>query len=254
MRRVWLHACISFMFLFTAQVNAQTLLNGGFEAPVLGNGNSSGVNAPLLIGTNTNTVGNWDLRASSLLAVSLVSPARVEILDPVINPVGMVGNQLAVLSSAGLAGVGTSGSISQDLGASFTANTRYILNANLGLLNTASALSSFGMQITAGGVPIATRNNGTILSLLVNSNQLYNVSLIFDTGSTPPTGDVGVRFFQDSLAGVAGAYLVDNVSFSTVAAVPEPASVGLILLSGVGISVAWYRHHRKQKQQFDQAV
>jgi hypothetical protein len=253
MRRIW-YVC-SILLMLQLQGFAQSVTNGSFESPTLGDGANAGVNTPLLIGSNSSTVGNWDMTASALLSVPLGVAARVEIINPTgAGPTGISGSQLARLSSNGLAGVGTSGLLAQDIGVSFTANTRYILTADLGLANIAAALSTFGMQITAGGSPVATRNHSTILSLFANSNQLYNVSLIFDTTATPPVGNVGVQFFQTSLAGVAGVYLVDNVSLTTVAAVPEPATIGLLIISAIGAAGGWYRYRRNQKKQFDAMV
>ncbi len=253
MRRIW---CVcSILLMLPLQGFTQSVTNGSFESPALGDGANAGVNTPLLIGSNSSTVGNWDMTTSALLSVPLAIAARVEIINPIgAGPTGISGSQIARLTSNGLAGVGTSGFLSQDIGISFTANTRYILTADLGLANLAFALTTFGMQITAGGTPVATRDHGTILSLFANSNQLYNVSLIFDTTATPPVGNVGVQFFQTSLAGVAGVYLVDNVTLTTVAAVPEPATIGLIAISTVGAAVGWYRYRRTQKKQYDALV
>lgn len=77
-----------------------TINNPSFESPVLGNGASAGVDAPLLLGSNSSTVGGWTLTASNLVAVALAVPARAEILNPVVAVPNMSGDQLGVLISS----------------------------------------------------------------------------------------------------------------------------------------------------------
>lgn len=244
------------LLLASIQVHAQsiTIQNSGFESPALGDNASAGVNAPLLIGTNSSTVSNWTLSASSLLSVSLSVPARAEIINPSgPGPVNISGSQIGLLRANGLAGVGTFGSAYQDLGVSYTANSRYTLSADVGVESLASLLSGYGFSLMNGSNTLATRDQSTLLTLLLNSNQLYHASLTFDTNGTVPTGNVGVQFFESSLANVAGAFIFDNVSLS-VTAIPEPTTIGLIALSFVGVATAYYRQRRIVKRQMEASL
>ncbi|MFT3882439.1 MAG: PEP-CTERM sorting domain-containing protein [Gemmatales bacterium] len=245
-----------FLLLASIQVHAQsiTIQNSGFELPVLGDSASAGVNAPLLIGSNSSPVSNWTLTASSLLSVSLSVPARAEIINPTgSGPVNISGSQIGLLRANGLAGVATTGSAYQDLGVSYTANSRYTLSVDVGVESLASLLSGYGFSLMNGSNTLATRDQSTLLALFLNSNQLYHASLTFDTNGTVPTGNVGVQFFESSLANVAGAFIFDNVSL-TVAAIPEPATIGLIGLSIVGAAGAYYRHRCHVKRQMEASV
>ena len=243
------------MLLLPGATMAQTLLNPSFETPDLGEGNSQGVNTPFLIGSNSTTVGNWVLTASTLVDIPILIGGRVDIRDPVgAGPVGISGDQIARLRANGIAGVLTTGTVYQNVGASFTNNTRYTLTADLGLENTVEALSTFGMRIMSGSTVVAQADQGTLLALFTDSNRLFPASVSFTVfNETPPSGQLGVEFFQTSLAGVAGSFLVDNVSL-TVAAVPEPTTIGLIGLSVVGVGVGYYRYRRHQRQLLEASV
>lgn len=237
-------------------VHAQSIpiQNPSFELPILSDGSTVGVNAPLLIGSNSGTFNNWTLTASSLLAVPLVVPARAEIINPTgPGPVNISGSNIGLLRSNGLAGVGTTGTAFQDLGVSYTANSRYSLSADVGLENIASALSDFGLNLMNGSNTTATLNKSSLISLLVDSDSLVHVTLTFDTNSSPPSGNVGVEFFETSLAGVAGAFMFDNVSLN-VTAIPEPATIALIGLSMLGGAGTYWRHRRQAKKQLNAVV
>jgi hypothetical protein len=246
---------IGIMMLLPGATKAQTLQNPSFESPVLGDGNSNGVNTPFLIGSNSATVGNWVLTASTLVDIPILVQGRVDIRDPVgAGPVGISGNQLARLRANGIIGGITSGSVYQDVGVSFTNNTQYTLQANMGVENLAEVLTSFGMRIKAGSTTVAECDHNTLLSLFTNSNQLYPFAINFTVyNESPPTGNLGVEFFQTSGVGVAGAFLVDNVSL-TVAAVPEPTTIGLLGLSVIGMGYGYYRYRRQQQNILEETL
>jgi hypothetical protein len=251
------HSVLMFgiMMLLPGATLAQAILNPSFESPVLGEGNSNGVNTPFLIGSNSNTVGNWVLTASTLVDLPVLVQGRVDIRDPIgAGPVGISGNQLARLRANGIIGGITSGTVYQDVGVSFTNNTRYTLQADMGVENLAEVLTSFGMRIKAGTTTVAEYDHTTLLALFTNSNQLYPFAINFTVyNESPPTGNLGVEFFQTSAVGVAGSFLVDNVSL-TVAAVPEPTTIGLICLSIVGMGCGYSRFRRQQQNYLEETV
>lgn len=243
------------MALFPLAIYSQSIpiTNPSFESPPLGNGASAGVDAPLLLGSNSSTVGGWTLTASNLTAVAVGVPARAEILNPVSALPNMSGDQLGVLISNGLIGIATSGSFYQDLGQSYTANTRYTMTADVGVSNIAAALSNFGFGMMSGNNVVAERDRAFILPLLLNSNQLFTVSLTFETNAQPPSDSMGVYFFESSLVGVAGSFFFDNVSLNAVA-VPEPGTIMLLGACAVGAGAAVWRHRRVKKRQMESRI
>lgn len=243
------------MAFFPLAIYSQTIsiTNPSFESPPLGNGASAGVDAPLLLGSNTSTVGGWTLTASNLVAVALAVPARAEILNPVAAIPNMSGDQLGVLRSNGLVGVATSGSFYQDLGQSYTANTRYTMTADVGVSNIAAVLSDFGFGMMSDTNVVANRDRTFILPLLLNSNELFQVSLTFETNASPPTGSMGVYFFESSLVGVGGSFFFDNVNLQAVA-VPEPATVALVGTSILGAGFALWRYRKTRSRLLESTI
>lgn len=241
--------------VFCGASHGQTIpiQNPSFETPALSDGLNQGIDAPLLVGSNSGVVGNWTITMSTLVGVSAIVPARGQIENPAgAGPGGIDGVQIGRLTSSGVAGVATNGTFYQDLGVSFTANTRYTLTASVGLANIAQAPSSFGFSLMAGNTAVASTSQASLLSLLVTSNQLFQASITFQTGATPPTGDVGVQFFQGNLAGVAGSMIFDNASLAAVG-VPEPSTYAL--LGGTLVVGAWAgRRYRRRKALVAEAI
>lgn len=223
--------------------------NPSFELPVLTNGNSSGVDAPFVFGHNTLLTNSWLLSSGCLSPVSVGICGRAEIINPNSNPGNIDGSNIGLLRSNGLVGIASDGTATQDLGVSYTANTRYTLTVFAGIENIALVVSDYGFRLLDSGSPVpgAERNKASLLSILNDSNNLHQVSLTFDTGSIPPSGTIGVQFFESSLVGVGGAFMFDNVSLTAIG-VPEPATIGLISLSITGgIGAFFYRRHRLKK-------
>ena len=223
--------------------------NPSFELPPLANGNSSGVDAPFVFGHNTLLTNSWLVSSGCLSPVSVGVCGRAEIINPVSNPGNIDGSNIGLLRSTGLVGIASDGSASQDLGVAYTPNTRYTLTVFAGVENIALVVSDYGFRLLDSGSPVpgAERNKASLLTILNDSNNLHQVSLIFETGSSPPTGTIGVEFFESSLAGIGGAFMFDNVSLTAIA-VPEPATIALGSVSVIGgIAAYFYRRHRLKK-------
>ncbi len=130
----------------------------------------------------------------------------------------------------------------QQTSLTYNANTLYTLTADIstgGVINPLSLLSNdgVGISLTNNGdnVTAASTDPGAILSLIALSGNFYQATLQFQTGATAPTGDIGIRLF-DEPTGLLTANLLSAVTFSNVnlgaTATPEPATMAL---SGLGL-------------------
>jgi hypothetical protein len=182
---------------------------------------------------------------STTVGVPIIVPARGQIENPAgAGPLGINGSQMGRITSAGLVGVATAGTFFQDLDVSFTANTRYTLTASVGLQSLAQVPSTFGFSIMNGNTPVATTAQSALLLLLTNSNQFFQFSLQFDTNGSPPSGDIGVQFFQTNLVGSAGSFIFDNASMTAVG-IPEPSTYALI---GGSLLLGGYVAYRRRRR------
>jgi hypothetical protein len=223
-------ACVSSI----AQI---VITDGSFE------GISRTVTSPFLGGTTTNSIGAWTASASGLTGLRSSITAGT-----------LLGGPLPEQGSYDLkfsvpVGLGASQSISQTLSVSLAPNTMYRLSVWVSAGSTVSLLNSASLQLRAGGNTVASLNGTSIASLLNPNGSFSQVSLQYQTGTTVPTGNIGLYFGMSSLAALGGNVYLDNFQLTATSlyttAVPEPESYAIA--SGAAlIGFAWLRHHRRK--------
>ena len=133
-------------------------------------------------------------------------------------------------------GIRTGGFIYQDLGVLFQPNTTYTVDIMVNRRGGANNVGYFGIAdstATLLGTPGAT-----ISSQIGTSNQFFAVSSLdpaagnvatFTTGATVPAGNVIL-----AVGATQGNVVYDLVSVDATA-IPEPSSMAMILLAGLGV-------------------
>jgi hypothetical protein len=137
-------------------------------------------------------------------------------------------------------------------GTSLAAHTTYTfsIEVNAGALLDVSALGSrgFGLGVSVGASASSTGtmfadslSSPSLLSLSLLGGTTQQMTLSFTTGANPAAGDVGVAVFagrgvQALQLSLLNEYKVDNASFSSASAVPEPSS-SVMVLSGIGMFI-----------------
>ena len=147
----------------------------------------------------------------------------------------------AAIGSAGGDGINylglrTGGFVYQDLGVVFQPNTTYTVDLLVSRRGGANTLGFFGIADQTS--TILGTEGGTDTSLFTTADQFLQVSSLdpgqgnvatFTTGDTVPAGNVFV-----ALGATTGNVVYDLVSVDATA-VPEPTSLGLLLLGGLGL-------------------
>ena len=197
--------------------------NPGFE------GINASVASPVLLGTNTGSLGAWAASATGVIAVgSSVSSGSGFGVTP-------LEGTFAARFSFGI-GVGNVATLSQNSSVNLVSNSRYQLTIDVNPGSFLGAIGGLNVSLTAGGVviPGATLTGASLVSLLnANSATFQTVSFSFDTGGAAPTGLLGVSINAGGLALVAGNFYVDNVRL-TQTPIPEPSTV-VASLAGAGM-------------------
>lgn len=247
-------AVVALVFAGLGQSGAQVLIPINNSSFATGTGDMPGV-AVLVGGASAlgpQQVGNtgWYGLANATSLGGLALGFRPEIG---VNTAGSPGvgslNYALGASLGGLLGLETpEATLWQPLtGRSILTNTTYTLSVdiNAGSLLDVSALSSrgFGIGLTSnsttgsiGSYFADSLSNPGILNITALSGTAERLTLTFTTGSSVPTGDLGVAIFagrgnQAVQLSLLTEYTIDNVQLS---AVPEPH---VAILVGLGLLV-----------------
>jgi hypothetical protein len=147
-------------------------------------------------------------------------------------------------------------------GVSLQANKTYVFSIDMdaaSLLDlTALGNRGFGIGVSTGA---STTSPGTLFADSLSNQSLLGVSLLggtnqrmtltFTTGANPTAGTAGLVVFagrgtQTLNVSLLSTYTVDNASFATVVAVPEPSSA-LMVVSGLSV-LGLLRPRRRETQ------
>ncbi len=260
-----IHNRVLLVALFAAAVPAfaDTIVvpNGNFT-----NSANNGEIGGTLIGSGSGTIGSgpWGGTYNGIVAGLLLAPELTINDQP--------GGGTATIS--GVAGVNVLGNLldnsgwfQQDLGAGnvYLPNTVYTLSAvvDADALLSISALDSYGAGIAllnGGNVLASTTNPGSALvniSLFGVNPDDYQITLSFTTGAVAPTGNIGIRLYDDP-SGLATANVLQSLTFSNVnltdspvggnggSATPEPSECVLTGLAMILMVSGWRYAQRKR--------
>jgi hypothetical protein len=184
-----------------------------------------------LAGTNTTSFGAWTATAGASLAG--LSPSSISAGTGISlgGPTPTDGSFDARISLS--SGVGASVSLSQILNSTFLPNSSYTLSFDLDAGANVALLGQAVLELRAGSSTVASLSSSSLLSLLDTSSGFQTINLNYVTGDTAPSGNIGLFFGANSLAGVSGNIYFDNVGL-TVQTVPEP-SFGALMGAGLGL-------------------
>ncbi len=222
--------------------------NGDFSAP--GNvgtfGGILGSGGPTPIGT-----GPWNGTFSGVLGL-LLGPTLSISTTGGFGGVGGAATISGIAAVNVLGPVNNSGFFTDSTATAYLPNTVYQLTTavNVSSLLTLGALTSSGVGIgllDGSGATLASTTTGSnqSISLSLLSGNTYLLTLNFLTGSTAPTGNIGIKLF-DSPNAVATAGLFSTAIFSNVSlqALPEPQPMALVGIGLVGLAGLGLLRHR----------
>ncbi len=196
-----------------------------------------------VIGTNTGPIGAWSAYSGASIG-GLLGSISSGTTNSLGAPAGADGTYVGRINLP--AGAGASIDLSQSLTNTFLANSIYTLSFEIDGGTTASLLSGSSISLEAGSTPVATLSGTAFTSLLDGNNDFQTLSLMFQTGNSPPLGNIGIDFNANSLAGAGGNFFLDNFQLDVIPA-PEP---GTCALGGMGLllmAIEWRRRRSSGK-------
>ena len=178
------------------------------------------------------------------------------------NTTAPEGNRVSILFNRGAQGSGAYG-YEQTLAATLQANTDYSLSVEVGNIQSGTSESGeffnlddfpgYRVELLAGGVVIAQDNN----SLIITEGTFATSTVNFSVGAVHAQlgQTLGIRLLNLNVpATPSGPDLevdFDNVTLDATG-VPEPASLWLMSLGGIGMIVTLRRRRRMQPRSADQ--
>lgn len=208
-----------------------TVPDGSFE------GITASVVAPPILGTVSGPIGSWNATASGILDVG-TSVSSGELGPP--PPHGTYALEISLPI-----GVGVSAGISQTLAAeTFQPNSIYTLSVYLDQGTAVGLIQGTRLDLLAGGTPVASLIGDTLVTILDGVAGYQQVSLNFQTGSTPPSGNIGIGFSSSALLSIDGNVYADNFTL-TVSPVPEPQEYAMLGGAGLLAFGLWRRVCRR---------
>ena len=213
-----------------------TVPNFSFE------GITTGVSSPngLSIATNTGPIGSWSAYAAGLAGLNSSIAANTTSFFGA--PAGADGSYIARITLP--VGVGASAGLNQVLTATFLPNSIYTLSFQLDGGTSVSLLAGSSLALDNNTTPVASLSGANLVSLLDGNGDFQTISLTYQTGNSPPSGNIGVEFDAASVAGVGGTIYFDNFQLG-VAPTPEPSTAALVSLGS--LLFFGFSKDRKQK-------
>lgn len=188
------------------------------------------------------TIGGWHYQRGSLLGLLPPNTGSYNSSN------ASDGNNVARISS--LVGVAGAATVSQQLtGQGYAANTRYTLEVDVYTFGVAEIFDAAFISLTSNGSSVAHSGEGALVSLLDLGSGWNTWSLVFETGDSTPTGDIGIRLGTFSLVDLVSTIAFDNVRLDATAlsnggdpsVVPSPAAAPLVLM---GLGALGFRRRR----------
>lgn len=119
----------------------------------------------------------------------------------------------------------------------------------------------FFLDLASGFTATITSGNGAVVATYTSAataipgggapSQLVTIPFAnFTNGGLLDLNDIDAVTFQFDAAQPAAQFQLDNIQFVSVA-IPEPATVALLGLAGVGVASGWYLRRRRSQQAFN---
>lgn len=197
----------------------------------------------LILPQTSGTIGGWQYHRAGLPVPDLGAVN--------VGNFATDGNNVARIGT--LASVGGHASISQTLtGQGYASNTRYTLSVDVSDKDVVQVLDKAYISLTAGGQAVAISGSAALLTVLDLNPRWSTWQLVFETGDTTPTGDIGIRLGTYSLLDALSYLAFDNVRLDATAlnnggdnggpsVVPTPAAAPLALM---GLGLLGFRRRR----------
>ena len=203
-------AAAIFVLSATAAAPAITIVNPGFEDPVLDEDGWTWLNVPGWTQVGGEGAGIWNVTLSDF--------------DPVVAPEGQ--NVLYTENA-----VGDAGGVAQVLTETFAANTDYTLTIDVGN-SWAYYWSGYSVQLLAGGTLIAEDNDTVWTDYMLWATS--TVQYTYDPADSALVGQpLEIRLLNLGLDKDAAAPSVVGVEFDNVSLIPEPATLALLGLGAL---------------------
>jgi len=193
------------------------------------------------VATNTGPIGTWSAFAAGL--VGLNSSIASGTTNSFGAPAGADGSYVARITLP--VGAGASAGLRQTLGSTFLANSIYTLSFQLDGGTAVSLLAGSSLSLESDTAPVASLSGAGLVSLLDGNGDFQTLTLTYQTGATPPGGNIGVEFDAASVAGVGGSIYFDNFLLN-VAPAPEPQPLALLAMGS--LLLLGCSKHRTRKQ------
>ncbi len=181
-----------------------------------------------IIGTNSGSIGAWSAYSGTSLG-GLNSSIASGTTNSLGAPGGADGNYVVRVSLP--VGAGATVDLRQSLATTFLANSTYTLSFEIDGGTTVSLLSGSSISLLSGSTSVASLSGTNFTALLDGNGDFQTLTLTYQTGNTPPGGNIGIDFNTASTAGAGGNIYLDNFQLDVVP-IPEP---GVYVLSGLGI-------------------
>jgi hypothetical protein len=195
----------------------------------------------LSVATNTGPIGAWSAFAAGLVGLnSSIASGTASSLGA---PAGADGSYVAQITLP--VGAGASAGLRQTLTDTFLPNSLYTLSFQLDGGTSVSLLAGSSLSLENNSTPVASLSGANLVALLDGNGDFQTITLTYQTGNTPPSGNIGIEFDAGSVAGVGGSIYFDNFQLNA-APVPEPQTVALVVMGS--LLVFGFSKHRTRKQ------
>lgn len=164
---------------------------------------------PLFNPPMSGTIGGWQVERTAAVKLGATVP-RIGVMQ---SNSATDGTNLAYVTFP-LSVIGTA-QFSQTLGSALRPDTAYKLRVDVGTAALALLLSDTQIKVYAGGTLVASSADPQLLSLLDLGNDTKEYCINFETGDSPPAGNIRIELYSQSVLGLLSAVAFDNVRLET---------------------------------------
>ncbi len=217
---------VSTMRLHASPINIPDFSFEGITASINSPTNFLGAG---VVGTNSGPIGLWTAFAGASV-IGLNSSVASGTTNALGAPAGADGSYVARITLP--AGVGAADGIEQILTNTYLANSIYTLSFQLDGGTAVNLLAGSSLSLESGSTPVATLSGANLVTLLDGNGDFQTISLTYQTGNSPPLGNIGIEFDANSVGGVGGSIYFDNFQLDA-SPVPEPQTLALIAMGSL---------------------